>query len=96
MTIEVTYYTGSQNLNMYGVPISSETVVASGTAAQSAATPANARIIRVYAKADDRFAYGANPTATASAGASGHFIATGYSIDIDAVPGNKLSVITAA
>jgi hypothetical protein len=96
MTIEVTYYTGSQNLNMYGVPISSETVTASATSAQSGATPTNARIIRIRAKADDRYAYGANPTATAAAGASGHFIGSGDIIDIDAVPGNKLAVITAA
>jgi hypothetical protein len=96
MTIEVTYFTGSPNYNMYGTPISSETVTASGTSAQSGTTPANARIVRIRATANDRFAYGSNPTATATAGANGHYIGSGDIIDLDAVSGNKIAVITAS
>lgn len=96
MSLEITYYSGGRNLNMYGGPIVSETRTASATSAQSAATPANADIIRIASTANNRYAYGTNPTATATAGANGHYIASGCVIDIVAVPGNKIAVITAS
>ena len=96
MSLEITYYTQSRNQNMYGAPISSETRTASGTSAQSAATPGSADIIRICSTAANRYAYGSNPTATATAGANGHYIASGGVIDIQAIPGYKLAVITAS
>jgi hypothetical protein len=96
MSLEITYYTEGFNKNTYGSPIISETRSASGTSAQSAATPANAELIRILSSANNRYAYGSNPTATATAGANGHYIASGAVIDIKAVPGHKLAVITAA
>ena len=96
MSLEITYYAASRNQNMYGVPITSETRTASGTSAQSAATPVNADIIRIKSTANNRYAYGANPTATATAGVNGHYIASGDIIDITAVSGNKIAVITAS
>ena len=96
MSLEITYYSKSvTGLPCYGIPISSETRTASGTSAQSGATPANAEVIRIVSTAANRYAYGSNPTATATAGASGHYLASGATIEIDAVSGNKLAVITA-
>lgn len=95
MSLEITYYAASANMNMYGLPILTETRTASGVSAQSGATPANASIIRLKATANNRYAYAANPTATAAAGASGHYIASGDVIDIPAVSGNLVAVITA-
>lgn len=96
MSLEITYYAGGSNPNAYGLPISSETRTASGTSAQSGATPSNAVYIRIASTANNRYAYGANPTATAAAGADGHYIASGQVIDIPAVSGNKIAAITAA
>lgn len=97
MTVEITYYAACRNASMYGQPISSETCTASGTSALSAATPANADIVRLKATANDRYAYGTgSPTATATAGANGHYIASGDVIDLPAVPGWKFAVITAS
>ncbi len=96
MSLEITYFASATNPNMYGLPLTSETRTASGTSAQSAATPSNAVIIRIRSTAANRFAYGANPTATATAGDSGHYLASGDVIEIPAVSGNKLAVITAA
>jgi hypothetical protein len=96
MSLEITYYAQDVNKNMYGQAISSETRTASGTSAQSGATPAGADIIRIKSTANNRYAYGSNPTATATAGASGHYIASGDVIDIPAVSGYKLAVITAS
>ena len=96
MSLEITYYSKSvSGLPMYGAPISSETRTASASSAQSGATPANADVIRIASTANNRFAYGANPTATATAGSSDHYIASGQTIEIDAVSGNKIAVITA-
>ena len=95
MSLEITYYAAAPNTNIYGLPISSETRTASGTSAQSGATPTNASYIRIRSSAANRYAYGTNPTATAAAGANGHYIGTGDVIDIPAVPGNLLAVITA-
>lgn len=97
MSLEITYYTKSmQRISMYGKAISSETRTASATSAQSGTTPANAEIIRIASTANNRWAYDANPTATATAGASGHYLASGAAIDIEAVSGNKIAVITAS
>lgn len=96
MSLEITYYTLGRNKNCYGLPVSSETRSASGTSAQSGATPANAEVIRIRSSAGNRYAYGSNPTATATAGANGHYIGSGDVIDIAAVPGNKIAVITAS
>lgn len=97
MSLEITYYSKSvSGLPMYGAPISSETRTASGTSAQSAATPSNADVIRITSLAANRYAYGSSPTATSTAGANGHYIASGAVIEIDAVSGNKIAVITSA
>lgn len=96
MSLEITYHAAARNQNMYGPPIKSETLVASGTSAQSGATPSNADIVRIKALANDRYAYGANPTATATAGASGNYLASGDVVDIAATPGWKIAVITAS
>ena len=96
MSLEITYHAQAVIKTIYGMPISSETRTASGTSAQSAATPANAEIIRIKSTANNRYAYGANPTATATAGANGHYLASGDLIEIAAVPGWKLAVITAS
>jgi hypothetical protein len=97
MALEITYYTQAvNNMNHYGLPITSETRTASGTSAQSGATPANAVTIHIRSTANNRYAYGSNPTATATAGDNGHYIASGETIDIQAVSGHKIAVITAA
>ena len=96
MSLEITYYAAGNNPNTYGQPISSETRTASASSAQSGATPANADIIRITSTANNRYAYGSNPTATATAGLSGHYIASGATIDIPAISGNKIAVITAS
>lgn len=96
MSLEITYFAQARNQNMHGLPISSETRTASGASAQSGATPANADIIRISSSANNRYAYDANPTATNTAGASGHYIGSGKDIDIPAVAGWKIAVITAA
>ena len=96
MSIEITYYSAAPNQNMYGGPISSETLTTSGTHAESGATPANAMYVRLKGLANDRYSYGSAPVATATAGAQGNYIATGDVIDIVAVSGNKVSGITAS
>jgi hypothetical protein len=96
MSLEITYFAETRNMNMYGLPISSETRTASGTSAQSGATPSNAVIVRIHSTANNRYAYGSNPTATATAGANGHYIASGQTIDLPAVAGWKLAAITAS
>jgi hypothetical protein len=96
MSLEITYYASARNENIYGQPISSETRTASASSAQSGATPSNADIIRIASTANNRFAYGTNPTATATAGANGHYIGSGAVIVIPAIAGNKLAVITAS
>lgn len=96
MSLEITYHAEGVNKNAYGLPVGSETRTASGTSAQSAATPSNAEIVRITSTAANRYAYGADPTATATAGANGHYLASGAILDIQAVPGWKLAVITAA
>lgn len=96
MSLEITYFAQARNKNMYGLPISTETRAAGGASAQSAATPVNAEIVRLRSTAANRYAYDANPTATATAGASGHYIGSGDVIDIPAVAGWKIAAITAA
>ena len=96
MSLEITYFAAGANKNMYGTPILSETRTASGTSAQSGATPSSADIIRIASTAANRFAYGSNPTATATAGANGHYLASGATIDIPAIAGYKIAVITAS
>ena len=97
MSLEITYFAEARNENLYGLPILTETRSTSGTSAQSGATPTNAVIVRIKCiTAADRYAYGSNPTATASAGASGHYIAAGDIVDLPAVAGWKIAAITAA
>ena len=96
MSLEITYHARGNDKTFYGQPILSETRTASGTSAQSGATPTNAEIVRIHSTAANRYAYGANPTATATAGANGHYIASGSTIDIPAIAGNKIAVITAS
>src|SRR4249919_1819851 len=95
MALEITYFGACPfNENMYGLPILSETRTTSGTSAQSGATPSNAMIVRIKCiTAADRYAYGTNPTATATAGASGHYLAIGDVVEIPAVSGNKIGAI---
>jgi len=96
MSLEITYYAAGMSEVVYGGPILSETRTASAASAQSGATPTNASYVRIRSTANNRYAYGANPTATAAAGANGHYIGSGDVIDIPAVSGNLLAVITAA
>lgn len=99
MTIEITYYGSTQNPNIYGQPIASEKVTASAVSAQSTSTtPTNCTIVRIAATANDRYAYGSNPTAvaTATGGADCHYIGSGAVIDLEAKPGYKIAVITAS
>jgi hypothetical protein len=95
MSLEITYFAEGLNKSIYGATISSETRSSSATSAQSGATPASAEVVRLKALANVRFAYGANPTATATAGANGHYIANGDIIDLHAVAGWKIAVINA-
>lgn len=96
MALEITYYSLGKNKNCYGAPILSETRSLSGTSAQSAATPDNAEIVRIHATEAARYAYGSNPTATAAAGASGHYLASGATIDIHARSAYLVAGIQAA
>ena len=97
MSLEITYYAAAANANAYGLPITSETRTASAVSAQSGATPANASIIRIKSTANNRYAYGSNPTATATAGDNGHYIASGDIVEIATpVAGHKIAVITAS
>jgi hypothetical protein len=95
MSLEITYFAEGVNKTIYGRTLTSETRSSSATSAQSGATPTNAEVVRIKALADVRFAYDANPTATATAGPSGHYLATGDIMDIHAVAGWKIAVITA-
>lgn len=95
MPLEITYFSyGANNPNMPGLPISSEVRTISGTSAQSGATPAGAVSIRLKATENARYAYGANPTATAAAGANGHYLASGDDVWVPAVEGWKFAAIT--
>lgn len=92
MSLEITYLTASiTNPNIAGRAISSETRSISASSAQSGATPANAVFVRIVARADARFAYGSNPTASATS----EFLGNGQQIERDAVPGWLIAGITA-
>jgi hypothetical protein len=95
MSLEITYFAEGVNKTIYGSAILSETRSSSASSAQSGATPVNAQVVRMKALANVRFAYGANPTATATAGASGHYLGTGDIMDVHAVAGWKIAVIAA-
>lgn len=97
MPLEITYWTDGNGVasgSMPGAPSSSETRTISATSAQSGATPANMGMISIYATENARFAYGANPTATATAGANGHYVGAGERVWFDAREGYKVAGIT--
>jgi hypothetical protein len=95
MSLEITYFAEGMNKSIYGAIITSETRSSSASSAQSGATPRSAEVVRLKALANVRFAYGENPTATATAGDSGHYIGNGDIIDLPAVAGWKIAVINA-
>jgi hypothetical protein len=96
MALEITYWSKAANRNIPRAAISTETRSLSGTSAQSGATPSGCAYVSLLATEATRFAYGENPTATATAGASGHYIASGERIWIEAVAGNKFAGIQAS
>lgn len=96
MALEITYWVKSGNGNIARAPVLSETRTLSGSSAQSGATPAGAQYVSITATEAARFAYGSNPTATQAAGASGHYLASGERIWLDAIEGNKIAGITPA
>jgi len=96
MSLEITYHAQAPNKNHPGLPITSETRSASGTSAQSGATPNNADLVHIQSTANNRIAYGSDPTATSTAGDNGHYLASGSDIWLPAVSGWKIAVITAA
>lgn len=89
MALNVSYWTGSANQNVYGLPIGSEDVAISGVSAQSGGTPNNARYVRLVAGEATRVLYATNPTALATSIA----IPSGGVIDMDANPGWKVAGI---
>jgi hypothetical protein len=95
LALEITYFCDARNQNIAGLPILSETIVVSGTHAESAVTPGNAAYVTIYATADTRWSYGAAPVATATAGAQGHLLPSGSGRDVPAQAGWKFSAITA-
>ena len=70
----------------------SQKVSYTGTAAQSAAFGANTYIAQFYATTDCWILFGANPTATASAGTS-EFLPGGMVMYYGVTPGQKVSAI---
>jgi len=96
LSLEITYFCDARNLNIAGLPILSETRTISASSAQSGATPASAVYVSIYTTADVRYAYGSNPTATATAGVNGHFLAAGERKDLPATAAWIVAGITAA
>jgi hypothetical protein len=94
MALEISYWAGRAG---HGTPvyrgfISAESRSLSGTSAQSAATPAGAKVVRIEATEAARVQYkGTNPTADANSA----YLASGGVLDIEAVVGDKVAGITA-
>lgn len=93
MALEITYWGGAIN----GVPIPShailsETRSASGSSAQSGAAPPGSMLVSIYCTTEaDRFAIGADPTASATSA----YIGVGERIWAGIIPGYKVASITA-
>lgn len=92
MALEISYWTLGINKNCYGRQISAETRTLSGTSALSAATPANAEIVRVEATEAARISYTA---ADSTASATTPYLAASSIIEFEAVPGWKVAGKTA-
>jgi hypothetical protein len=92
MALEISYWTQGPNKNMYGRQIVAETRTLSGTSARSAATPSNAEIVRIEATEAARISYtSSESTATATT----PYLASGATIEIEAVAGWKVAGKTA-
>ena len=97
MALEITWHRQGINPNIAGPPILSETLALSGSAALSAAAPDGAESVRIQSTEAARYAIGAAPTATATAGAQGHYLAAAGEAWLPARPGaTKVSGIQAA
>ena len=80
MALEITWHRLGVNPNMPGNPILSEKITLSGTSAAAAVAPDGAEVVRIEATENARYATGPAPTATAAAGANGHFLGSGKEI----------------
>lgn len=86
MSLEITYFAEGRNRSIYGPPIQSISISDGETTDE---TPASAEVVRIKSLAANRYAYSPSPVAE-------HYIAQGDIIDIQAVPGWKITVATAA
>ena len=80
MALEVTWHRMGGNPNIAGIPIFSEKITLSGSAATSAAAPYSAEVVRLQATEPTRYSIGPAPVATAAAGGEGHYLATGAEV----------------
>lgn len=89
----ITYWSGSdrQDGNSPGNAISSQALTITGTSAQSAATPADAYLVSLYADTACNFLYTANPTASAT---TSHHIGANERVWINAKPTQLIAGIT--
>lgn len=80
MALEITWHRMGINPNVVGDAIISETLTLSGASASSAVAPDGAEVVHLQATETCRYAKGTAPTATATAGASGHYLGSGGDI----------------
>lgn len=92
MPLEISYWSNGRNPNAYGRELLAETRTLSGTSALSAATPANAEIVRIETTEAARISY---TSATSAATATTPYLAANAVIDLEAVPGWKVAGKTA-
>lgn len=97
MSLEISYWAGvgSNMAPIYKGLVSTESLALSGSSAQSGATPADARIVRIVATETARVKYDLNPTAAAS-GTGGVRLVSGEVIELEAIPGGKIAGIQAS
>jgi hypothetical protein len=89
MPLEISYWNGrgKHGTQIYGACLSAESRTLSGTSAQSGATPGGGVIVRLEATEACRFAYGANPTASATT----PYLGAGAVIEFEGVAGNLVA-----
>jgi len=91
MALEITWFTRGVNDNMPGIPLKTETITLSGTHAESNPAPDDADVVWIQATENARYAVGTAPVATATAGTSGHYLASGTNVWIP-VRGNSTKI----
>jgi len=89
MALNITYWSGSSNPNVPGIPVGSEDIAVGAESAQSAPIPANAVYMSLLAGEATRFAMGENPEATATSAA----IAANERVWVDAIPGRLIAAL---